>query len=154
MSEPMRRVYCLGPSGLPKIAPHDTLYIATPEFPLRRGILALYKRDGIQICHRVLSRKLWEGEWYYYFKGDNNARADGWIAQSKVLGTVVSRERGGRVVALKKRAPLITMLSLLEDLLFRHLFQSRLALHSSSKPIFSVALQKVLRILRRNLCTR
>lgn len=41
------------------------------------------------ITHRIMEKRQFSSlEWYYLTQGDANEHADGWIAQSQVLGTV------------------------------------------------------------------
>lgn len=80
-----------GTSMLPLLRPGDyVLAISTPLHTLSFGDLAVFRRDGVLITHRVISR---EGEGIRTC-GDNASSADNFILKGDVLGRVASMRRG------------------------------------------------------------
>lgn len=74
----------------------DTLYIGKPVFPLRKGDIALYRRDnGMFVVHRIYkvknsgsSVKEGSARKVYYMLGDHQTEIEGPLEESTIYGVV------------------------------------------------------------------
>lgn len=91
------------------------------------GDLVVYCGAGVQICHRVLRRKLEGGLYWFYLKGDGRAVADGWIPEYRLIGRVA--RLNGRSLAewpLRALSRVFFWHSRLQSAAYEALFESRL----------------------------
>ena len=106
---------CLGECLAPTIANGTTLEIesATPD-AIRCGDLVVFSRRDDYTCLRVLYRKQEEEVWWFFLKADNTEKAEGWIPDYRIVGTVTGIGQHKRPTAASRR----------QDR--RHLWRSRL----------------------------
>jgi len=89
------RLRVTGASMLPAIWPGDVLTVKNcADSDLQPGNIVLYRRDGRVTAHRIES--LSPGR--VNTKGDSQVNADPPIAQSEIVGLVVSISRNGRTI--------------------------------------------------------
>lgn len=91
MNQQVKHLLCIGPSQWPVIRDGSQVEICPVKADwLRAGDLVVHKGRGGQTCHRILYRKIVNGEPWYFIKGDANLNADGWMSQTQIVGRVVS----------------------------------------------------------------
>jgi signal peptidase len=96
------RLKVSGSSMLPAIRPGDVLTIHRfAHGGASAGDVVLFRREGRFFVHRILRR---EGAGFIA-RGDAARSCDPWVADSDLLGRVVSVERGGRQVEPRVGAP-------------------------------------------------
>ena len=81
----------------------DCVYVAVPQFPLKRGDIALFLRtDNTYVIHRVYKVKTKQGTREYYMMGDNQNFIEGPIDESQIHAVAKSIVRKGKIIDCKK----------------------------------------------------
>jgi signal peptidase I len=89
------RIRVTGASMLPAVWPGDVLTVKScPASDLQPGHIVLYRRDGRLTAHRILS--ISPGS--VLTRGDSQVNPDPPIAESEIVGMVLSISRNGRTV--------------------------------------------------------
>lgn len=74
----------------------DTIHITKPQFPLKKGEMAFFKRNnGRIVMHRICKVK----EDGYYFVGDAQTFIEGPVTEKCIFGVVSSVNRKGNTVS-------------------------------------------------------
>lgn len=83
----------------------DTVYITQPSFPLKRGDIAVYKRnlaeDERYIIHRIHHLEQTTTGTLYYMLGDNQIQIEGPINESQIHGIALQIKRKGKLIDCK-----------------------------------------------------
>lgn len=98
------RLRVLGQSMLPAIWPGDILTIekwAAAE--IEPGDIALLRRNGRFIIHRIRDRQIGEGCLHFLTRGDSTTDNDPPFAEKALLGKVLTIERQGRATIPSRR---------------------------------------------------
>lgn len=75
----------------------DTVYISKPDFPLKVGSIAFFRREsGKIVMHRV--KRIEDGS-KYYFIGDAQTVTEGPIPEEAIFGEVLKIARKGKTVS-------------------------------------------------------
>lgn len=87
----LHRIKGIGDSNWPLVRDGSALDVeGHGSRPPARGDLVVFLRGDLPVCHRVLAVSRRPGEpARYLLKGDANLHADGWFAETAVLGRVV-----------------------------------------------------------------
>ena len=76
----------------------DIVYITKPDFPLKKGDMAFFRRDSEKIVmHRIW--KIKNGN--CYFCGDSQTFIEGPIEESRIFGVINKVERKGKTITKK-----------------------------------------------------
>lgn len=77
----------------------DVLYIARVNEPLKRGDIALYRRDdGTYVVHRVYRVKTGSPNISYFMLGDHQTWIEGPLSEKQILGVVKYYERKNKKI--------------------------------------------------------
>lgn len=77
----------------------DSVNVVVPQFPLKRGDIALYLRDnGTYVIHRIYKVKKTPTGTEYYMMGDNQNWIEGPLRESQIHAVTKSIVRKGKLI--------------------------------------------------------
>ncbi|MBV9791683.1 MAG: hypothetical protein JOZ51_26030 [Chloroflexi bacterium] len=94
------RLPVTGTSMLPLLQPGDAVWLQSIDLTaLRPGDLLLIRQHGVLLTHRLIA----VGPERWQTKGDNNPLPDPPITAQQIVGRIVTVERGGTSLDLRRR---------------------------------------------------
>ncbi|MBE5936668.1 MAG: hypothetical protein E7265_01405 [Lachnospiraceae bacterium] len=88
----------------------DILYVSKPDYPLKRGDIALYVRnDNTHVVHRIHHVNFNNDNREYYMLGDNQTFIEGPISETQIIGVVKKINRKGKEILCDSSKLYITL---------------------------------------------